>query len=67
MVRDSTLTPFDIKQIASICRSLKTKKAPGYDGITTEHLKYAGEKCLTVLTKIFNAIIVSESIPPQFK
>ena len=50
-----------------IVNSLKNKKAPGFDGITAEHVKYGGQKLLAILTSICNSITKWEDIPTQLK
>ena len=65
--RNTNLTPFKNEDIENICSTLKTKKAPGYDGIAAEHFKFAGPKCMEIVAKIFNSICVIERAPIQFK
>ena len=59
------LEPYHVRLV---CNKLKDKKkAAGYDDITAEYFKYTGETGVLILTKIFNSIICTEKIPPQFK
>ena len=46
---------------------LKREKATGFDGLTTEHLIYAGGCIEQILTDIFNGIITLEYIPVNFR
>ena len=46
---------------------LKTKKAPGWDGITNEHIKHSGKLTLATLTWIMNKIIWKEKLPISYK
>ena len=50
-----------------ISRKLKSKKAPGDDGLSAEHFKHAGRKCHEVVALLFNAINVLEYVPSGFK
>ena len=53
--RDCSMTdPFSIKELKDALKKMKTKKAPGPDGITGEMLKYLGACSRAVLLKIFN-------------
>ena len=47
--------------------TIHLNKSPGYDGITTEHVKYAGPVLVDLLCTLFNAILSSEYIPQCFK
>ena len=46
---------------------MKDKKAAGYDGIVAEQFKYAGPKCIQIVTQLFNSICKIEKAPFQFK
>ena len=50
-----------------MCKSLKCGKAPGWDRITPEHVKYGGDLLMRCLTSLFNIIIVTEVVPTHFK
>ena len=50
-----------------VCSSLKNRKAPGLDGVTSEHLKFGGVKLIAVLTLLVNAITNNEYVPESFK
>ena len=47
--------------------TLHTKKAPGFDDVTTEHIKYAGPLMVDLLCFLFNAILECEYIPCCFR
>ena len=61
------LSPYTYQEIKSICESLPLGKAPGKDCICYEHFKYAGSALISVVTKLFNAILQYVHIPLQFK
>ena len=42
-------------------------KTPGFDGITAEHIKFAGEPLIDILVIIFRAIFENEYIPTYFR
>ena len=48
-------------------RSLKNKKAPSFDMICNEHIKYGGHKLLTTITELFNLIIQTGKLPKKCK
>ena len=47
-------------------KGINSGKTPGLDGVTKEHLTFAGKKMFEVLCLIFNWIVVSEYIPINF-
>ena len=47
--------------------SLKNKKAAGFDEVTAEHIKYGGDKLLSILTALYNSISEHESVPDNMK
>ena len=57
---------FTVEGIKKICLSLKSKKAPGHDGITSEYFRYAGNNFLSTLTNLYNRISVLENVPGHF-
>ena len=59
--------PLTCKEIATLCHSLKAKKASGWDMIEPEHVKFGGTKLVSVLTGIYNAILNTEKVPDHFK
>ena len=60
-------SPVCLEDIVVICKNLSLNKAPGWDGISPEHVKYGGIILHKVLTSIVNSIIFNEYIPPHFK
>jgi len=54
-------------EIETIVTKLANRKAPGYDGVTNEHIKYGSSKLITYLTKLFSLIVKYEYIPSLFK
>ena len=50
-----------------LCKQLKNKKAPGLDGLTSEHVKHIGDLGLAVLVKLFNSIATIGCVPQSFK
>ena len=43
--------------VVKALRQLKTRKAPGDDNVTNEHLKLGGESVIDLLLKLFRAIV----------
>ena len=48
-------------------RKLNRGKSPGHDRITTEHIVAAGDKLVSLLTKLFQMIVDLEYIPQNFR
>ena len=46
---------------------LNAGKAPGLDGVTKEHLTYAGAGMINIISLLFNMILVTEYIPKNFR
>ncbi|CAG2226973.1 unnamed protein product [Mytilus edulis] len=46
----------NIAEIETAIRNLKLQKAPGYDKLQNEHVRYSGSKLQTVILRIFNAV-----------
>ena len=55
------------EEVKSIIHSLLLKKAAGADHITNQHLKFGGSMLPTILSSIFNAILIFDHIPAPFK
>ncbi|VDO08661.1 unnamed protein product [Brugia timori] len=55
------------REIETIINQLKPDKSPGHDGITNEHIKAGGRKLITLLTKLFNRILKTGTIPTEWK
>jgi len=56
----------DINVMQDCVHDLKTNKAPGFDGISSEHIKYAGAQLLVHLCLLFNAMIRHSFVPAGF-
>ncbi|VDI31056.1 Hypothetical predicted protein, partial [Mytilus galloprovincialis] len=54
-------------EIESVVRSLKLRKAPGYDKLQNEHVRYSGSQLHTVILRIFNEVIRFGRIPLCWK
>ena len=66
--RDCSMTdPFSTKELKDALKKMKTKKAPGPDGITGEMLKHLGACSRAVLLKIFNHNWIKGVVPAVWK
>ena len=54
-------------EVERAIRELNNNKAPGYDGITSEHVKFAGPSLVRILCLLFKQCIKSEYIPLSFR
>ena len=52
--------------VKALCQ-LKTRKAPGDDNVTNEHLKLGGDSVIDLLLKLFRAIVNIGKIPSTWK
>ena len=59
--------PFTCNEVEKAIKNLNNNKAADEYGITAEHVKYAGEPLLNMLTHIFNTILTSRKIPDTFR
>ena len=59
--------PITDEELISMVWSLKNNKAPGWDCITSEHVKYDGERLKKCLQCLFSLIVEYECIPTHFK
>ena len=59
--------PFTSNEVEKAIHNLNNNKAADEYGITAEHVKYAGEPLLNMLTDIFNTILTSCKIPDTFR
>ncbi len=59
--------PITEDEVLRLCNSLKCKKAPGWDGVTSEQIKFGGEFLIKCLSWLFNKITLYEHIPGHFK
>ena len=58
---------FQNKEVQTAIKKLNLGKTPGYDGISSEHVKYAGIVLVTVLCILFNMCVACEYIPCNFR
>lgn len=58
---------FGQDEISKAIKSMKPDKAPGWDKVTVESIRYAGDKMIKLLTKLCNIITHMEYIPWHFK
>ena len=61
------MEPFSINEIANTCKGLPNNKAPGYDQISYECVKYGGYKLYEHLTDLYNNIIKFTHVPQVLK
>jgi hypothetical protein len=54
-------------EVLAAIKTLKNGKAPGWDAVLAEHLKYGGQAVIACLTTLFNAMIMLEHIPKALK
>ena len=59
--------PIVVQEVNAIIAKLKCSKAPGWDNITAEHLKYSGPICKRILTWILTSVHDTEYIPVHFR
>lgn len=64
---DILSTPITSAEVEETCRSLRLGKAPGLDGIQTEHLKFAGPTTYSYLAILFNSMTEAEWRPLSMK
>ena len=61
------LEPFNIDEVKKAVYKLKLHKACGYDKVSSEHMRYAGEKFFFVLTLLYNIIVRYEYVPTNLR
>ena len=54
-------------ELNSIISSLKSMKAPGWDGFQIEHVAYGGSALIRVIPKLLNSILLLEAVPNPWK
>ena len=59
--------PFSTKELKNALKKVKTRKAPGPDGITGEMLKHLGASSRAALLKIFNYSWMKGVVPAVWK
>ncbi len=57
---------FTVEDIDCTIRSLKSNKAAGPDGLSSEHLLYAGGRLPVLLAKLFNSVLIHGFVPENF-
>ena len=58
--------PFTEREVESYLKDMSTNKAPGPDQITSDGYKLGGEQITKGLTKCFNKILETKTIPPSW-
>ena len=59
--------PFTVREVEIAVGKLNNGKTPGHDGITSEHVKYAGDNFIQLWCRIVNACVQLEYIPINFR
>ena len=54
-------------EVNKLCKNLVRNKAPGYDGIENEHLKYGGIGITSHLVHLYNLFIKTSHVPDNAK
>ena len=55
------------EEVGALVRALPLRKAPGPDHITNEHSKFGSSKLPSILTVLFNSILMSGHVPLSFR
>ena len=55
------------EEVASVISSLPSEKAAGHDHLTNEHLQFSPPAIASILTNIFNSILLSGHVPTSFQ
>ena len=58
---------FNETEIRKAIRDLNSNKAPGYDGVTKEHIIPAGDSIVGIIKLITNGVIEMEYVPKNFR
>ncbi len=61
------MDPITEKEVQVACRSLRNGKAPGYDLVTYEHIKYGSSMLYFHLARLFSGILSTCYVPHSFK
>ncbi|GBP60591.1 RNA-directed DNA polymerase from mobile element jockey [Eumeta japonica] len=61
------LTPVSLSEVQTLVKSLKTRKAPGLDGVSNKAIKCFSQPLLSLLVAIFNACLRNCYFPPAWK
>ena len=60
-------SPFTEKEISCVISKLNLGKTPGFDGVSSEHVRYAGDALVKILCLLFNMCVDREYIPCNFQ
>ncbi|GBP67659.1 Probable RNA-directed DNA polymerase from transposon BS [Eumeta japonica] len=61
------LTPVSLSEVQLLVKSLKTRKAPGLDGVSNKAIKCFSQPLLSLLVAIFNACLQNCYFPSAWK
>ena len=61
------IQPLTSGEVERAIQKLNQGKAPGYDGITAEHIKFGGHPVAQVLCSLLNLCIAGEYVPNNFR
>lgn len=61
-----TLDPIDEKEVFDHIKHLKSEKSPGPDGLSNEAIKLGAPILLKSLTRLFNMVLDTETVPKQW-
>ena len=59
--------PISEREVEVAVSKLNNNKAPGYDGVTSEHVKHAGPPLIRILCLLYNQCVSREYIPLSFR
>ena len=65
--RSDACRPFSGQEMADQLRRMKRKKAPGMDGVCTEHLLHLGPRAQEVMLRLFNMSWRSAEVPSVWR
>ena len=66
-ISDQNIPKADFGDIAKHVQSLKIGKAADIFGITSEHIKYASPRVISILKRLVNKILQSGELPEEMK
>jgi hypothetical protein len=58
---------FTVEDVSHSIDALKRGKAPGLDGITAEHVKFAHPCVVTIVTRLYNLMLCAAYVPSSFR
>ena len=58
--------PFQMKELLSVIKKMKNKKAEGTDKIANEMIKHFPDKIVDLILHLFNTFIESDKIPVEW-